>query len=143
MSPKRRPSAVLDGFKINFMNMRDADTGEVMWASEDWNTSQDEQSANVSKGILKCKAISREINFSSKEEMGDFQLHQVVYLNGEPLEEWKFGFGFVIPGSTNSWQQTIEAEDEQQMLPAELLSGNVIIETKFYDSATLISTSRF
>eukprot|EP00976_Prorocentrum_cordatum_P083048 1185084-Prorocentrum_minimum.AAC.1 len=35
--------------------------------------------------------------------------------------EWHFDFGFVIPGSTNSWQSTIEAADEQDMLnPAEI-----------------------
>lgn len=32
------------------------------------------------------------------------------------LLEWKFDFGFVIPGSTNSWQQTIEAAPKNQMV---------------------------
>lgn len=36
--------------------------------------------------------------------------------------EWKFRFGFVIPGSTNTWQQTIEAAEDEQMLPADLIS---------------------
>ena len=31
--------------------------------------------------------------------------------------------------STNTWQQTIEATDEADMLPAEMLTGNVVIET--------------
>lgn len=35
--------------------------------------------------------------------------------------EWLFQFGFVIPGSTNSWQQIIEAADPDKMLPAEQL----------------------
>lgn len=35
--------------------------------------------------------------------------------------EWLFQFGFVIPGSTNSWQQIIEAADADKMLPAEEL----------------------
>lgn len=34
-------------------------------------------------------------------------------------EEWFFDFGFVIPGSTNSWQQTIESAGEDRMLSAE------------------------
>jgi hypothetical protein len=33
--------------------------------------------------------------------------------------EWNFEFGFVIPKSTNTWQQTIEAAT--QVLPAALL----------------------
>ena len=54
--------------------------------------------------------------------------------------EWNFKFGFVIPGSTNTWQQTIQAAGDA-MLPAELLSGNVTIETGFYDGDTLVSKS--
>ncbi len=38
--------------------------------------------------------------------------------------EWFFEFGFVIPGSTNTWQQTIEAADENSMLPASMLRCN-------------------
>jgi retinal rod rhodopsin-sensitive cGMP 3',5'-cyclic phosphodiesterase subunit delta len=35
--------------------------------------------------------------------------------------EWSFAFGFVIPGSTNTWQSLIEAAAENQMIPANLL----------------------
>ncbi len=35
--------------------------------------------------------------------------------------EWSFSFGFVIPGSTNTWQSLIEAAAENQMIPANLL----------------------
>jgi hypothetical protein len=34
---------------------------------------------------------------------------------------WLFQFGFVIPGSTNSWQQIIEAAPPDKMLPASML----------------------
>ena len=47
--------------------------------------------------------------------------------------EWHFQFGFVIPGSTNTWQQTIDAAPPSEMLPAQVLSGNVVFETSFYD----------
>jgi hypothetical protein len=103
------------------------------------------------------------------------------------VTEWFFEFGFVIPGSTNTWQQTIEAADENSMLPASMLrcvnslvrfhsillivafepvdrshnriilktltlfvaqfcvlffvSGNVTIETSFYDSDLFVSKS--
>ena len=52
------------------------------------------------------------------------------------IEEWLFDFGFVIPNSTNTWQQVIEA-DEGNMIPAEVLSGNVTIETSFFVRARL------
>jgi hypothetical protein len=37
------------------------------------------------------------------------------------MEEWFFEFGFVIPNSTNTWQSTIEAAAESQMMPASVL----------------------
>lgn len=42
--------------------------------------------ARVPKKILKCKAVSREINFSSKESMDKFRLEQKVYFKGKVLE---------------------------------------------------------
>lgn len=42
--------------------------------------------ARVPKKILKCKTVSREINFSSKEQMDKFRLEQKVYFKGKILE---------------------------------------------------------
>ena len=104
---------------------------------------------------------------------------------GHVMEEWRFDFGFVIPGSTNSWQQVIEptvaaprhaaprrseprhaglhtspwhtspsilhhtiphllqqvikAADE--MMDPDLLTGNITIETSFFDGASFIAKS--
>jgi retinal rod rhodopsin-sensitive cGMP 3',5'-cyclic phosphodiesterase subunit delta len=65
---------------------------------------------------------------------------QKISLHTQPLEEWRFNFGFVIPNSTNDWEQIIYA-DEANMLPAEILSGNVIISTQFFDGDALIHES--
>nr|CAD7598489.1 unnamed protein product [Timema genevievae] len=156
------------------------------WASRSLPTV--EHQAKVPKKILKCRAVSREINFSSIEPMEKFRLEQkvlfkttsigvpsgqcsmppeqrIVYIQaieldvmflsvinairlkknfisqGRCLEEWFFDFGFVIPNSTNTWQSLIEAAPESQMMPANVLNGNVVIETKFFDDDLLISTS--
>ena len=58
------------------------------------------------------------------------------------IKEWYFEFGFVIPGSTNSWQSLIEAAPESQMIPASVLSGHVVIETLFLDGDFEVSKSR-
>ena len=73
--------------------------------------------------------------------MEHFRLEQRVFFQGVCMEEWFFDFGFVIPGSTNSWQSTIEAAGEGAMLPAHLLNGNVTIETSFYDGNLFVSKS--
>jgi retinal rod rhodopsin-sensitive cGMP 3',5'-cyclic phosphodiesterase subunit delta len=61
-----------------------------------------------------------------------------VYFRGTCIEEWFFTFGFVMPHSQNSWQQTIDAAPPSEMLPAEVLSGNVIFETSFFDDKTFL-----
>ena len=38
------------------------------------------------KKILKCKAVSREVNFSSKEQMTKLRLEQRVLFKGKCLE---------------------------------------------------------
>lgn len=45
-----------------------------------------EHEARVPKRILKCRAVSREINFSSQEEMQQFRLEQRVYFKGTVIE---------------------------------------------------------
>jgi len=82
------------------------------------------------------------MNFTSMEPINKFRLVQIVTLHGQPIEEWKFDFGFVIPGSTNSWQCTIEAAPAQQMIPAEQLSGNVVLETLFFDGDLCVCKTR-
>ena len=138
-----RAEDILKGFKLNRMNLRDADTGKILWqGNDDLSMPEIEHEARVPKKILKCRAVSREINFSSVEPMEKFRIEQKVLFKGRPLEEWNFEFGFVIPSSTNTWQSLIEAAPESQMMPAKVLSGNVVIETKFYDDDLEVSTSK-
>ena len=74
--------------------------------------------------------------------MDRFRIEQKVLFKDRPLEEWNFEFGFVIPCSTNTWQSTIEAAPESQMMPARVLNGNVVIETKFFNGEMEVSMSR-
>ena len=82
----------------NWMNLRDVDTGKILWqGNEDMyvviivtkRTETDiklffrsipdvEHIARVPKKILKCRAVSREINFSSVEKMEKFRLEQKI-----------------------------------------------------------------
>lgn len=138
-----KAESILKGFTLNWMNLRDAESGKVLWqGTEDLSVPGVEHEARVPKKILKCRAVSREINFSSAEQMDKFRLEQKVFFKGQCLEEWYFEFGFVIPNSTNTWQSLIEAAPESQMMPANVLNGNVVIETNFFDDEVLVSTSK-
>jgi len=137
-----RAEEILQGFRINWMKLRDSDTGKVLWeGNEDLSLPDLEHEARVPKIVLQCRAVSREINFSSVEPMEKFRIEQKVLFKGRCIEEWRFEFGFVIPNSTNTWQNLIEAAPESQMMPANILNGNIVIETKFFDDDFLVSTS--
>jgi len=140
---EERRKKIIEGFKINSMNMRDAETGKIVWEQEKWDNAFDEEmEIHIPASILRLKAVSREMNFSCRECLSDFNLIQHVQLHGQTLEEWKFHFGFVIPGSTNSWQCVIESAGASNMIPTSVLSGNVVIETKFLDGDMMVCTTR-
>lgn len=133
-----RAQSILDGFRINWMSMSDATTGTVLWRDDNWGDLLTERDIHIPRAILSCRAVSREFEFSSIEMLQGLRLEQRIFFRGGLMEEWHFHFGFVIPNSTNTWQQTIEAADESQMLPAAALDGNVLIETSFFDDDLLV-----
>ena len=65
-----------NGFRINWMNMRDAATGKILWEqSKGWGDMYDREIlARVPRRLLDCRAVSREVNFSSEFKMKDFRL---------------------------------------------------------------------
>lgn len=96
----------------------------MFWqGSEDLSHPEVEHEAHVPKSILKCRAVSREFNFSTREQIERFRLEQKVLFKGRCLEEWYFEFGFVMPESTNTWQSILEAAPESQMMPASILKS--------------------
>jgi retinal rod rhodopsin-sensitive cGMP 3',5'-cyclic phosphodiesterase subunit delta len=141
LPPTREARAIMRGFRIVSMIMRDADSGEKIWETDDWGEERyaEETRADIPKEILDLKAVSREIKFSSVKKIDKFRIEQKLFLFAQCIEEWKFEFGFVMPGSTNSWQQTIHAADET--LSPDILSGNLVLESSFYDAEKLISKS--
>ena len=118
-------------FKIEALRMKNAEAGNLLWESKEWdlNTSE-EVKVEFPAQMLSCRAIGREIVFYSKKIMHEFSIRQVMTLHGQVVEEYGFNFGFVMPNTTNSWEQVIDAE-VGQVMPAEVLSGNLIVDTYF------------
>lgn len=146
MSTSEKARHVGAGLRIMSMNMKDGESNTLLWESQafkdDPNVLSGEMTIDVPKEILGCRVVSRELKFSSEEEIEDFKLEQRIILHGQMIERWKFHFGFVIPRSFNSWQQIIEAAAPEQMIPPEVLSGNVIFETNFFDGDILLATTK-
>ena len=87
------------------------------------------------------KRIIRNVNFSSDEKIDELELVQNFYLMGELFESSRFKFGFVIPGSTNDWEQIMIAK-EDGVLPAEVLSGKLQVETLFLIQGKVLYKNR-
>lgn len=132
-----RIQKIKEGFKINWMKMKDGSNGKVMWDCKEWDLTNEKRSENLPKEILACKEVVRELNFSSIEKIENLELIQNFYLSGELIESSRFFFGFVIPNSTNNWEQLIEAKDE--MIPYQMLSGNLTVETIFLSNGHVIT----
>ncbi|EFC44448.1 predicted protein [Naegleria gruberi] len=126
--------------KIEKMKM--ASKSNVLWESN-WSNSEQkgEIPIKIPKEILKCKQVQREIVFSCGQALKNLSLVQQVKLHGKDIERWDFDFGFVIPNSVNSWESVIEAAKEGTIGP-EILSGNLTIDTAFYDGDKLIASNR-
>lgn len=138
-----RSENILKGFQINWISLRESDTGKLLWQrNEDLSVSDIEREAHIPKEILQCSAVTRQINFSTAEPMKKFRLEQRVLFKGRCLEEWSFELGSVIANTTNTWQSSFQATPESQLMPMKILNGNIVIETKFYDDDLLLTTSR-
>eukprot|EP00873_Tetraselmis_striata_P041922 jgi/Tetstr1/462186/TSEL_007249.t1 len=127
---------------------RDADTGDVLWQADSWHTdSTEERNVEIPASILKCKAVTREVKFSSVSALEKLRMEQLVFMDTDDeqltkVEEWRFSFGFVIPNSTNSWQSTTVAAGEGNMIDPKVASGRVVILTRFLDGDTPVSEMR-
>ena len=132
---------IKNGFRVNHMQMKNGENGEVMWEVKSWDLTKEQHTENITKELLKCKRIIRNVNFSSDEKIDELELVQNFYLMGELFETSRFKFGFVIPGSTNDWEQIMIAK-EDGVLPAEVLSGKLQVETLFLIQGRVLYKNR-
>lgn len=125
----------------NWIRLTD-DNGKIIWhEARDFSDSNEIHEARVPTSILDVRAMLREINFSTKEELKNFRIVQMARYKGKLLEQWAFTMGGVKPCTTNTWVSTIEAAPESQLMPIKALNGNVTIETEFYDDELLFTKS--
>ena len=135
---------IQEGFSINLITMSDGETGEIIWRSDDCQNffnSNKELKAYIPSKILQCRSVAREVNFSSKETIKKLRLEQSIIYDDLETEFFEFKFGFVIPGSTNTWQQTIDADEPEKMMSAEVLSGHLVVQTRFFDGDNFLCSS--
>ena len=74
---------IKEGFKVNHIQMRNGNNGKARWEVKSWDLTKPNHKENITKELLKCKIITRNINFSSTEAIEDLELVQNFYLMGE------------------------------------------------------------
>lgn len=137
-----KAQSISSGFKILSMQMTD-DEGKIVW-KDDFNFNllstqfDDPLQAHLPQSLFQSQIVTRELTFSSEQLISDLKVVQRHLLFGELVEEFTFNFGFVIPHSTNTWSSTIVADDSNSMIPLCVLSGNLIVETLFFDKDVLL-----
>jgi hypothetical protein len=57
--------AIVDGFAVNWISLRDFGSKRVLWRSEGTWELADTMIAEVPAEILTCRSVAREINFST------------------------------------------------------------------------------
>jgi retinal rod rhodopsin-sensitive cGMP 3',5'-cyclic phosphodiesterase subunit delta len=135
--------AIVEGFKLISLTLKNAANGQKAWESQGWGADvfTTVKEAHLPAAMLSYPAVGREIVFSTKEVIRDFRIEQRVSVHGNPVEQWNYTFGFVIPGSENSWETIVESAGEGKMLPASFLSGNMYIITSFFSGNLFLARS--
>ena len=66
---------------------------------------------------------------------------QQISIDGQLVEEMRFDFGFVMPDSTNDWEQVIEA-DQGNMMSVNEINGKAVMDTLFLKKDKLLYRAR-
>lgn len=134
---------ILSGFQINWITLRDMNSGEILWhGNEDYSCPKTNHTIKISKKVLNSVAVVREINFSSVEVWENLKLVQTCLYKGITLDECVFEYGPVVANAVHTWQSVIEAAPEIKMMNVDILSGNIVIISKFYNDDVLVTTSK-
>ncbi|KAK2945246.1 putative Retinal rod rhodopsin-sensitive cGMP 3',5'-cyclic phosphodiesterase subunit delta [Blattamonas nauphoetae] len=126
------------GFKVESIRMRDCATKKVFFQEQGWETIKPLREMHLEKALLECESVATEYTFSVDTELEDLKLVQQMLMMGNVIEEFKFEFGFAMPGSTNSFESIIYSAGKGNMYPPELLSGNLQTIVTFVDGDKVV-----
>lgn len=122
--------------------MKDAADGSVIWEEgKDFSDPSGMHEVRLPTNVLDRKAVVREMNFATVEDLKNLRLVHYAKFKGKLLERTTFEMGAVKGGTINTWISTIDAAPESSMMPAKVLSGKLTIETEFYDEDEKFATS--
>lgn len=142
---KKLRGKLVSGYRTHSITLRSMETGDVLFESTSFfrsfvksRSALDDYRCDMEKKFvlpkraLNSRAILCSIIFSSEESIQNLNCVSDVYLGGAFLERWDSNFGFVIPGSTNTWETCFVRSDTDFIDPS-ISSGNVVFDSILRD----------
>ncbi|KAF0768196.1 retinal rod rhodopsin-sensitive cGMP 3',5'-cyclic phosphodiesterase subunit delta-like [Aphis craccivora] len=142
----RIPEELPYGFHINWINLVDNDTGEVLWHTNDnyaisgnkFNTI----TVKIPRKVLDCKALTRTISFTSTHRIDYLKMRHRELVSLQCVHEWVSEFGTVLPDLNETWETTFTHKEGISSSSANCLSGDLVMETSFYNGDKFIGSTK-
>ena len=139
---RKHVAKVMKGLTISDWIIKDAETEEVLYDDRSFfrdylfkrkdPMDQKARKIVIPRQTLECRAIAINVTVYSEESVQDLNSVSRLYLDGKFVEKWSFSMGFVIPGSTNTWEAFIVKSDAGYLDP-ETLSGHLLVDSVVRD----------
>ncbi|CAH1731768.1 retinal rod rhodopsin-sensitive cGMP 3',5'-cyclic phosphodiesterase subunit delta-like isoform X1 [Aphis gossypii] len=140
----RIPEELPYGFHINWINLVDNDTGTVLWHTNDnYAVSGNKYMITVTmpKKVLDCRALTRTISFTSMHRIDHLKMRHRELVSLQCVHEWVSDFGIVLPNLNETWETTFINKEGISSSSTNFLSGDLVIETSFYNGDKFIGST--
>lgn len=129
-------------FKINSILLEDKYTSKVYCENENnFFSSRSTHEIIICGSIFSSKGINMFITFSSRVLIENLRIIQRFKYKGDCIEQWVNTIGRVEYGLYRMCHVELTPAPEIRMMPSQILSGNLVVESDFYDGEMYITTS--
>ena len=138
-------SASVPALNIEQVAFYDSETGTLLCTVGELGGLTDEIEVRLIAELLDVSAISREITFTCEDELKSLRLVESVTPSSFPDEAIvrTFDFGYVIPGSINTWSQSYDAPAVNDPSGTTLAKhASLHVKVDFFDGERFLSTKR-
>ena len=137
------PDPVAHGFQIESITFFDGISGDEICSVSAMGDLTGEIHVRLPMQLALQTCVTREIAFTSVEEICDLWLVERLLYEEELVVERRFAVGYVIPGSTNTWSQLVVEDGSSTTLPNVYEQANsIVVEVRFFDGEVYLATKR-
>ncbi|XP_050062401.1 retinal rod rhodopsin-sensitive cGMP 3',5'-cyclic phosphodiesterase subunit delta-like isoform X2 [Aphis gossypii] len=93
------------------------------------------------KKVLDCRALTRTISFTSMHRIDHLKMRHRELVSLQCVHEWVSDFGIVLPNLNETWETTFINKEGISSSSTNFLSGDLVIETSFYNGDKFIGST--